>query len=206
MSKLSLTKQEIMLAEFQALRQETITSINARVWGTLTYVVVVGVIGAWYSKVPNPNLGLLLILAALPLLWHTCLRERSRIRIGSYIRVVLEPKLQALFWERSLKEWRSQIPSTRPIILKAERWCHIFSLTGIYTLGSTLGLIVVFSHVGLYLQKSIAMISFALLVVANYALYRVYLSSVQYEEVFRKAFKEILRKANEEEAREKNNL
>jgi hypothetical protein len=205
MSKLKSTKQEIMLAEFQALRQETITCINARVWGTLTYVAVAGGIGAWYSKVHNPNLGLLLILAALPLLWHTILRERSRIRIGSYIKVVLEPELKALFWEQSLDEWRKQIPSKSSHILKADKWGHIFSLTGIYALGSVLGLIVVFSHAEIYLQKSIALISVVLQVVAHYALFCFYSSSDKYDEIFRIAYKEILRKAKEEEARDKNN-
>jgi hypothetical protein len=118
---------------------------------------------------------------------------------------VLEPELKALFWERSLEEWQRQIPSKKPLILKADKWWHIFSLTGIYTLGSVLGLIVVFSQAGLYLQKSIALISVVLLVVAHYALYRFYSSVAQYDEIFRKVYKEILRKAEEKEARGKNN-
>jgi len=135
------TPKDVMLAEWKALRDETIATLNARIWGTLTYVAVAGGIGAWYGKGENPAALLLLVLTALPLLWYTSLRERSRIRIGSYIKVVLEPRMEGLSWERCVQAWRAEIAGERKLLRGLDRWCHILSLTGIYTLGSVFGLL-----------------------------------------------------------------
>ena len=46
-----------------------------------------------------------LIFVALLFLWHTAVCECSRIRIGSYIKEVLE-RHSDLSWETYLAEWR----------------------------------------------------------------------------------------------------
>src|SRR5438552_6514487 len=135
------TRKDVMLAEFKALRDETISSMNTRIWGALTYVAIAGGIGTWHSKAASTSTAaLLLILSGLPLLWHTSLRERARIRIGSYIKVVLEPQLEGLSWERSLQAWRCNVPAKSKLIRELDKWCHILSLTGLYAIGSLFGL------------------------------------------------------------------
>lgn len=181
------SRKDVMLVEFKALRDEIITAINTRIWGTLTYVVVAGGIGAWYAKDSNPVAALLLILAASPLLWHTILRERSRIRIGSYIKVVLEPELEGLFWERSLQKWRNKVPSEKALVLELDMWCHILSLTGIHTIGSVVGLVALLSYPRVHLLKALGIAGGISIFMAHVALRRIYSSSAKYDLIFKAA-------------------
>lgn len=179
-----------MLAEFKALRDEIVSSLNARTWGALTYLVAVAGIGTWYSKSTTPpveataDAALAVIFVALPLLWHTILRERSRIRIGSYIKVVLEPQLDGLSWERCLQLWRSRIPTEDHRVRTADKWGHILSLTGVYSIVSVAGLVALLRQPAHVSQKLLGGIGILLLLLAHVALNRLYSSAWKYDEIF----------------------
>jgi hypothetical protein len=186
-------RDEAMLAEFQALREETMSCINERVWGVATYAVIAAGVIAGYSGTHDPNLLVLFVLAALPLMWHASLRERSRIRIGSYIRVFLEKDingkdlrgLEGLYWEHAVKQWRERVPSNDMNWRRLDRLGHIFSLTGIYVLGSVGGLYALSaSHPNADWQRAVGMAGCGLLGVAHAFLYRFYSSSEHYYQIF----------------------
>ena len=103
--------QEVRLEEYRALRAEMLDIMKDRVWGQATYAVIVaGILAFAFSsssahKVP----GLVFLIAlAIPFLGHTIWREHARIRMGNYLRVVVEPGLRGLGWERFLAIWRSK--------------------------------------------------------------------------------------------------
>src|SRR5574341_754569 len=95
-------KKEILLEEFKALRAEMLATITERGWGTLTYVVISGGVAAFYAQTKNPKVNLLLVYFAVALLLHTASRERARIRIGAYIKTIIEPQLIGEGWENYL--------------------------------------------------------------------------------------------------------
>ncbi|HEV7238109.1 MAG TPA: hypothetical protein VGQ36_02635 [Thermoanaerobaculia bacterium] len=176
-----------MLAEFKGLRDETIASLNARIWGTLTYIAAAGGIGAWYARQPDPAALVLLIFTALPLLSYTILRERSRIRIGSYIKVVLEPQLPGLLWETALQRWRLKVPSRSALRREIDKWHHILSLTGVYTLGSAVGVIALVRQPGATSHKVAAGSGILLVVAAHVSLHRIYSAAGEYDAIFKEA-------------------
>src|SRR6266478_6577527 len=120
-------KKEILLEEFKALRTEMLTTINDRVWGTLTYVVIAGGVAALYAQTKNPNVNLMLVYFAVALLLHTASRERARIRIGAYVKTIIEPQLIGEGWEAYLAEWRNVAPGRGAFPQWLDRSRHMFS-------------------------------------------------------------------------------
>ena len=180
-------KQEGLLEEFRVLRQELLGVQTARLWGTLTYVMIAGGITALQTKLSHPSLYLFLILIALPLLWHTANRERSRLRIAAYINVVIEPQVLGLGWHAHLKEWRKIIPGETRLEKIVDRWRYILALTGVYVV------IIVFSFIFLLaspsgiLLKLVGVVGVALCAEAHRYLDAVLNSGGTYERIFQEA-------------------
>jgi hypothetical protein len=131
-----MKKEEGLIEDFKGLKSEMISIFNTRIWGTLTYVAIVAGISS--SNLENFGLGkeiqivkyIFFIFIALPLLLHTANRERARIRIGNYIKEVIEPNVPGLYWENYIATWRNDNPINPH--RSRDRWIHIFSLTGVY--------------------------------------------------------------------------
>ena len=127
---------EGLIEEFKGLKTEIMSTFNTRIWGTLTYVAIVA--GVSSSNLENFGLGkeiqvlkyIFFIFIALPLVLHTANRERARIRIGNYIKEVIEPNVPGLYWENYIATWRKDNPINPH--RSRDRWIHIFSLTGVY--------------------------------------------------------------------------
>lgn len=128
---LSEPEQAGILEEFRALRQEMNTVFYTRIWGVATYLILSAGIMASIHKVSLPFGLLILIYTAIPFILHTATRERTRLRIGLYIKEVLERQHQGLKWETCLKKWRKSFfkeDEKRGIIT---RLIHIISISGI---------------------------------------------------------------------------
>lgn len=122
-----------LLEEFRALRGETISILNARLWGTATYMVLVlGIIAALKGN-PEPFHWLFLIWASIPFLLHTAYRERARIRAGVYIKEKIEPYIRGLDWEAFVDRWRSSLGNGKEKSV-TDRILHITGIAGLYIL------------------------------------------------------------------------
>jgi len=173
---------DALLAEFSALRDETLSTINGRIWGMVTYIALAGGAIVLYDKTKSTTVFVLLVFAALPFLWHTATRERSRLRIGSYIKVILEPR-SALNWESYLAEWRSVFSAPTNFL---DRWRHIFSLTGIYTLITILAMVCLFRESAPTLERIIAIAGVILNIEGHLYFNRSYSQARHYDNTFLK--------------------
>jgi len=126
------------LEEYKALRAEMLEIIKDRIWGQATFAVLsAGLLALTSSTYKLPSL-IFMIGLAVPFLYHTIFREHARIRMGNYLRVVLEPRLPGLFWEEYLGIWRSKFgrkPGQGWLSI-VDRMRHIFALSGLYFLTS----------------------------------------------------------------------
>lgn len=120
-----------IIEEFKALRQEMNTVFSTRIWGVATYLILVAGIMASIHKVSLPIGLLLLIYTSIPFILHTATRERTRIRIGSYIREVLEKQYQGLKWETCLRRWRRTFFKEGKLKGIVTTLLHVISLSGI---------------------------------------------------------------------------
>jgi len=171
--------KEDVRAEFVALRQEVLSTINGRVWGVITYIALAGGAAALYERTGSNFLFVVLVFAALPFLWHTAIRERSRMRIGSYVKTILECKSD-LNWETYLDRWRS-----RYTVSSVDRWRHILGLTGVYLLVSLFAIIRLFTSPASLVERGLAVVGILLLAEAYRYLNHVYTESRLYDETFR---------------------
>lgn len=180
-------REEAILEEFRALRQELLGVQTARLWGTLTYVVLAGGVAAIETKSQQTYLYLFLIMMALPFLWHIANRERSRLRIAAYIKVVIEEQIPGFGWESHLSEWRKLVPGVTRLERIVDRWRYIFALTGVYV-------IIIFFSFSLLMLTSCAfllklggVLGVVLCLESHRYLNNVLSSASKYEEIFRKA-------------------
>ncbi len=180
-------EREGLLEDFRALRQELLGVQNARLWGTLTYLAITGGVATLQTKSYHSSFYLFLMLAALPLMWHTANRERSRLRIAAYIKGVIEPRVPGLGWEAHLAEWRGVAPGKTRLQNLVDRWRYIFALTGVYALiVVACFILLLLSSVSVALKLS-GLIAFALCVESHVYLNKVLRSADTYEDIFRKA-------------------
>ena len=121
-----------ILEEFKALRQEINTVFHTRIWGVATYLIIAAGISASLGKIFPPIGFILLIYVALPFILHTASRERTRIRIASYFKMILEKQHPGLKWENSLKKWRYIFDKKRENKRIYSVLLHIFSLIGVH--------------------------------------------------------------------------
>lgn len=183
-----------LLEDFRALRQELLGVQNARLWGTLIYLAITGGVVTLQTKSNYPSLYLFLILAALPIIWHTANRERSRIRIAAYIKVVIEPCIPGLAWEAHLREWRNVAQGKTRLGNFFDRWRYILALTGVYALIVLASLVLLLlSKTGIVLKLS-GVVAFALCVESLIYLNKVQGSGDTYEDIFRKASQKLRQK------------
>jgi hypothetical protein len=126
------------LEEYKALRSEMLEIIKDRIWGQATYAVLVAGVLALTATAYKVH-GLIFIIAlAVPFLFHTIQREHARIRMGNYLRVVLEPQIPGMYWEEYLGLWRGRFgrQERQGWLNMADRAKHIFSFSGLYLLTS----------------------------------------------------------------------
>ncbi len=174
-----------VLQEFQALREEMRDTINARLWGTLTYVAIAGGVGAALDSMNDPSLLVLLIFAAVPLHWHTVSRERARVRIGAYIQYMIEPNVKGLAWESHLSVWRHEIEgSSWKRVLS--HWRHILGLTGVYIVIAIFSLYMLL-RTGKLVPILLGAIGVLLCLHALFLFRQVYREAAGYGEIFRAA-------------------
>lgn len=124
------------LEEYKALRSEMLEIIKDRIWGQATYAVLVAGLLALTTEAYKVE-GLIFIIAlALPFLFHTIQREEARIRMGNYLRVVLEPRIPGMYWEEYLGLWRGRFgkQEREGYLNPKDRVKHIFSFSGLYLL------------------------------------------------------------------------
>ncbi len=180
-------RQEGLLEEFRTLRQELLGVQTARLWGTLIYVMIAGGVTALQTKSSHPPLYLFLILIALPLLWHTANRERSRLRIAAYINVVIEPQVPGLGWHAHLKEWRNIAPGKTRLEKIVDRWRYILALTGVYVAIIAFSFIFLLVSSGSIFLKLIGVVGVALCAEAHRYLDTVLCSGGTYNRIFQEA-------------------
>jgi len=126
------------LEEYRALRAEMLEIIKERVWGQATYAVLsAGTLALMSDSGREPALLFTMVLA-FPFLFHTMQREHARIRMGNYLRIVLEPKVPGMYWEEHLGLWRGRFGRSerRGWLNQVDRIKHIFSFAGLYLLVS----------------------------------------------------------------------
>jgi 8-oxo-dGTP diphosphatase len=121
-----------IIEEFKALRQEMNTVFNTRIWGAATYLIITAGVLASMGEIFPPIGFILLIYTAIPFILHTASRERTRLRIASYIRIILEKQHPGLKWENSLKKWRDIFDNKGENKGIYSVLQHIFSLIGIH--------------------------------------------------------------------------
>jgi hypothetical protein len=126
------------LEEYKALRSEMLEIIKGRIWGQATYAVLVAgllTLMATAYKVPS---FIFIIALAVPFLFHTIQRENARIRMGNYLRVVLEPRIPGMYWEQYLGLWRGKFgkQERQGWLNMVDRAKHIFGFSGLYLLTS----------------------------------------------------------------------
>jgi predicted acyltransferase len=128
------------LEEFRALRVEMLQIINDRIWGQATYSVLAAGTLAFVGNSPAKVPGLVFLTGlSLPFLFHTIFREHARIRMGNYLRAVVEPQIAGMHWEAYLRAWRNKFESDgkRGWLTVPDRSRHIFALAGVYLLISS---------------------------------------------------------------------
>ena len=135
------------LEEYRALREEMMYALRSRVWGLASYVLFSGVILAFGADQDWPIGYFIPMVLALPYIWYTGYLERIRVRIHTYIEIMIEGEVTGLDWEKSLEIWRKKIHE------KASRWSrfmdrhrYILSMIGVYDIVAISCLYLVFSE------------------------------------------------------------
>ena len=140
--------REGRLEEYRALRSEMIQIIQDRLWGQATFAVLCAGIFVLTGTSYRVESFILVIGLAISFLLHTMNRERARIRMGNYMRVFLEPKIQGMFWEEYLVMWRSKFgrQKRQGWLAPTDRLKHTIGLSGLYLfLGSYCWFLLVFT-------------------------------------------------------------
>jgi len=125
-------------------------------------------------------------LAALPLIWHTANRERSRVRIAAYIKGVIEPRVPGFAWEAHLGKWRAVAPGKTRLGNIVDRWRYILALTGVYALIVLASLVLLLLSKASLALKLSGLVALALCVESHIYLNKVLGSAGTYEDIFRK--------------------
>jgi hypothetical protein len=180
-------KQLMLLEEFKALRAEMLGTINDRVWGVVSFIAIFGGVSILSAQTRNPTINILLVYSAVALLLHTASRERARIRIGAYIKTVIEPQLLGKGWETYLATWRDIAPGRTRFSQWLDRNRHVFSLTGIYDIAVAYSLFATIPSSksrSAYVMEGFGVILFVL---SHVYLNRIYSGAKKYETIFLKA-------------------
>lgn len=193
-------KQLMLLEEFKALRAEILQTINDRVWGVVSFIAISGGVSFVFVQTKNPAINLLLVYSAAALLLHTASRERGRIRIGAYIKTVIEPDLLGKGWEAYLGTWRDVAPGQTAFWRWLDRHRHTFGLTGIYDIGVAYSLFVIIRGSNSRVVYVIEGLGLVLFVLSHVYLNRIYKDAKKYETIFLKTKDEFAREHADNEA------
>ncbi|BBO90989.1 hypothetical protein [Desulfosarcina ovata] len=134
------------LEEYKSLRAEMLEIIKERVWGQATYAALsAGMLALMKDSGKIPIL-IFTILLSLPFIFHTMQREHARIRMGNYLRAVLEPKIPGMYWEEYLGLWRGKFGQEegKGFLNIFDRIKHLISFSGLYLLVSGFCLVYLF--------------------------------------------------------------
>ncbi len=176
------------LEEYKSLRAEMLEIIKERVWGQATYAVLsAGMLALMKDSGKVPIL-IFTILLALPFIFHTMQREHARIRMGNYLRAVLEPQIPGMYWEEYLGLWRGKFgrKERKGFLNVFDRIKHILSFSGLYLLISGFCLFYLFSITCELAPTLIAICFFCLLLAAYVIFFRLYgKGQEEYEELQR---------------------
>lgn len=180
-------KQLMLLEEFKALRAEILQTINDRVWGVVSFITISGGVSIVSAQTGNPNINLLIVYSAVALILHTASRERGRIRIGAYIKTVIEPQLLGNGWETYLGTWREIAPGGSAFWRWLDRHRHTFGLTGIYDIVVVYSLFATIPGSNSRLVYVIEGFGLILFVLSHVYLNRIYKDAKKYETIFLQA-------------------
>lgn len=182
--------QEGRLEEFRALRNEMLEIIKGRIWGQATYAVLAAGLFASMSTGYKATILCFIISLAIPFLFHTIQREHARMRMGNYIRAVLEPRIPGMYWEEYLGLWRGRFGKAerKGWLNSVDRAKHIFGLSGLYILTSLFCWFLLFNITQDLVQRMIGSGALIALILTYKLFFNLYdKGGEEYEEVLRLA-------------------
>jgi hypothetical protein len=181
-------EREGIIEEYKSLRAEMLDIMKDRTWGQATYAALAAGLLAFSSSAYKVPALLFTMALALPFLFHTMQREHARIRMGNYLRVVVEPRIPGMYWEEYLGIWRGRF-GHRPgkgWLSPLDRTKHIAGFAGLYLLTSVFSLILVLGASHDLVPRIIGPMFLSVLLFAYVAFYRLYDKGTQeYEELWR---------------------
>lgn len=176
------------LEEYKALRSEMLEIIKGRIWGQATYAVLVVGLLTLTATVYKVATLIFIIALAVPFLFHTIQRENARIRMGNYLRVVLEPRIPGMYWEEYLGLWRGRFgkQERQGWLNMVDRAKHIFGFSGLYLLTSFFCWFLLLDAAKNLLPSLIGSCFLIALVVTYYAFFKLYdKGEEEYKELLR---------------------
>lgn len=182
------SSHEGRIEEYKALRSEMLEIIKDRVWGQATYALVAGGLLALAGTTFRVQSLLFLIGLALPFLFHTIQREHARIRMGNYMRVVLEPRIPGMYWEAYLGIWRGKFgkQERKGWLNTVDRAKHIIGFSGLYLLTSLLSWLFLLDSTGNVVPRVTGTCLLAALLVTYGSFFRLYTKGEEeYQELLR---------------------
>lgn len=164
------------LEEYKALRAEMLEIIKDRVWGQATYAVTAGGLLSLLGGSHKVAALVFLIGLAIPFLVHTMIREHARIRMGNYLRGVLEPAIPGMYWESYLALWRGRFGKQegQGWLNAFDRAKHIVAHAGLYAFMSASSLWLLFQATQSLLPLTIGTVFMICLLAIYAAFYRLY--------------------------------
>jgi len=176
------------LEEYRSLRSEMLDIMRDRTWGQATYAALAtGLLALSPAAYRVPSLVFTMGLA-IPFLYHTIQREQARIRMGNYLRVVVEPLIPGMYWEEYLGQSRAGLgqESGKGWLDPVHRTRHILAFAGVYLLISGFCLVLVLGTADDLLPTVAAWIFFLVLLASYAFFFRVYeRGEKDYEQLWR---------------------
>jgi hypothetical protein len=92
-------KQDHLIEEYKTLRQEIMENFKRKNSFVIYAIIATATIFGFALEYPSPFVFLLPLIIIIPLSYRTLAENRAILRIGTYIFVVIESKLENLHWE-----------------------------------------------------------------------------------------------------------
>lgn len=176
------------LEEYRALRSEMLEIIKERVWGQATYAALSAATLGLMSDSGKGAALLFTMVLALPFFYHTMQREDARMRMGNYLRAVLEPKIPGMYWEEYLGLWRGKFGQKegRGWLNPTDRAKHVFSFAGLYLIIPGFCCIYLYQETEDFVPRVAAAILLAIVVGLYILFFRLYKrGEAEYKELLR---------------------
>ncbi len=176
------------LEEYKALRSEMLDIMKDRTWGQATYAALAaGLLALTPPAYKVPGL-IFTIALATPFLFHTIQREHARIRMGNYLRVVVEPRIPGMYWEEYLGIWRGGFGKRegQGWLNVLDRAKHILGFAGVYLLIASFCWFLLLSDTIDLVPRIVGSSFLILLLLAYAAFFKLYdRGAEEYEELWR---------------------